>query len=83
MSSELPDMASRQEKSATQMLNEIVGHVNYQGPFPGLDHTDHAPKWACNVYVNGQLQGSSYGQKNKKDAKEMAAVAAAERLGLM
>jgi dsRNA-specific ribonuclease len=76
-------MTSRQEKSATQMLNEIVGQVIYQGPFPGLGHTDNAPKWACNVYVNGQLLGSSYGHKNKKDAKEMAAAEAAESLGLM
>ena len=77
-------MASKQEKSATQVLNENnVGHLFYQGPFAGADHTDHEPKWYCNVYVNGQLQGSSYGQKNKKEAKEMAAADAAVRLGLI
>jgi len=81
-SSELPNMASKQVKSATQLLNEIAGQVVYQGPVRGLDHTDHAPKWACDVYVNGQLLGRSYGHKNKKDAKEMAAAVAAERLGL-
>ena len=81
---EVPVMTSRQEKSATQMLNEIsVGGVIYQGPFPGPSHTDNAPTWACNVYVNGQLLGSSYDHKNKKDAKEMAAMKAAESLGLM
>lgn len=76
-------MASEPEKSATQLLNEFVGHIFYQGPFAGVDHTDHEPKWACDVYVNGQLLGRSFGQKNKKVAKEMAAADAAVRLGLM
>ena len=76
-------MASRQPKSATQVLNESGGQVIYQGPFPGLGHTDHEPKWACDVYVNGQLMGSSYDHQNKRDAKEMAAAVAAERLGLI
>ena len=65
------------------VLNESGGQVIYQGPFPGLGHTDNEPKWACHVYVNGQLLGSSHDHKNKQDAKEMAATKAAERLGLL
>ena len=76
-------MSSNQQRSATQILNESGGQIIYHGPFPGLGHTDHAPKWACNVYVNGELLGSSYGHKNKRDAKEGAAAVAAASLGLM
>jgi dsRNA-specific ribonuclease len=76
-------MASKQPKSATQLLNERGGQVDYQGPFPGPGHTDHEPRWACDVYVNGELLGRSCDHKNKRDAKEMAAAEAAERLGLM
>ena len=65
------------------VLNECGGHVVYKGPNPGPGHTDNEPKWTCDVYINGQLMGRSYGHKNKKDAKEMAAAEAAERLGLM
>jgi dsRNA-specific ribonuclease len=65
------------------ILNETGSQIIYDGPFAGPSHTDNAPKWACNVYVNGQLLGSSYGHKNKKDAKEMAAAEAAESLGLL
>jgi dsRNA-specific ribonuclease len=72
-----------QPKSATQLLNENGGQVVYKGPFEGAGHTDHEPRWACDVYVNGVLLGRSFDHKNKKDAKEMAAAAAAERLGLM
>ena len=76
-------MASIQPRRATQVLNESGNQVVYEDPFPGLGHTDHEPKWACNVYINGKLLGRSCGHKNKKDAKEMAAVDAAERLGLL
>ena len=65
------------------MLNESGGQVLYNGPFEGLGHTDREPKWACDVYVNGVLRGSSCDGKNKQEAKEMAAAEAAERLGLM
>jgi dsRNA-specific ribonuclease len=76
-------MASGQDKSATQLLNEIRDEVIYEGPFRGYGHTDHEPKWACDVYVNGRLLGRSCDHKNKKEAKEMAAAEAAERLGLI
>jgi len=76
-------MSSVQERSATQLLNECGSQIIYHGPFEGNGHTDNAPKWACSVYVNGQLRGSSYGHKNKKDAKEVAAAVAAESLGLI
>jgi len=76
-------MESMQPKSATQILNETGGQIVYNGPSPGLGHTDHEPKWACDVYVNGHLLGRSFDHKNKKVAKEMAAADAAQRLGLM
>ena len=79
------DMASRQAKSATMVLNEFIqsgGQVIFEG-LQDLGHTDAEPKWACHVYVNGQLLGSSHDHKNKRDAKESAATEAAETLGLI
>jgi len=65
----LPDPGGSHQFAQLVCTYSADGQIIYQGPFPGLSHTDHEPKWACDVYVNGYLLGRSYDHKNKEDAK--------------
>jgi len=66
------------------VLNEHKqrGHLLVYEEFECDGHTSDKPKYGCNLSVNGDLNGTSQDQPNKKAAREEAARQAAKSLDL-
>ena len=49
----------------------------------GQHHTEANPNYCCVVMVDGKVEGRASGCRSKREAKETAAAAAVESLGLI
>ena len=63
--------------------HKMCGHDVIFIESTGKNHTEANRNFCCVIMVNGKVEGCASGKRSKKEAKNAAAAAAVESLGLV